>query len=269
MEIKQESKQQQPKSELFEIGNEGRGDFLTSEDMYAYKEKNFVDYVRLHAYGGKGGIGCATYEDTRIGVRGRASGGSGGNGGAVWIRADISEPDLSYLRTKVAYHLTDQHITGNPGRPGRAEFRNGAHEKEVHISVPVGTCVFELKPVDNPETIEKLRQKGQSTLANFKRFFLADLSTKGDQVKVTKGGAGGKGNMHDSTIKERLYGFEGEYKYLLLELKIIADVGFVGMPNAGKSTLLASLTRCKPKIAPYAFTTLSPNLGMRTFIQEN
>lgn len=90
-----------PESALFELGNEGRGEFMTVDQMYSYKEKTFVDYVRVHAYGGKGGIGCATYEDTRIGVRGRASGGSGGSGGAVWIRANITEPDLSYLRTKV------------------------------------------------------------------------------------------------------------------------------------------------------------------------
>lgn len=77
-----------------------------------------------------------------------------------------------------------------------------------------------------------------------------------------RGGRGGKGNMHDNMIKERLPGAEGEEKLVLFELKIIADIGFVGMPNAGKSTLLAALTRCKPKIAPYAFTTLSPNLGM-------
>lgn len=106
-----------PESSLFELGNEGREEFLTAEQMYTYKEKTFVDYVRLHAYGGKGGIGCATYEDTRIGVRGRASGGSGGTGGSVWIRADISEPDLSYLRTKVTIPLIASTSQGTQADP--------------------------------------------------------------------------------------------------------------------------------------------------------
>jgi hypothetical protein len=94
-----------PNPEMFEIGKETRGDHVTEEEMYRYKEKHFMDRTRLHVYGGKGGIGCATHEQTRKGLKGRPSGGSGGNGGAVYIRAVEQEPDLSYLRSKVRADL--------------------------------------------------------------------------------------------------------------------------------------------------------------------
>lgn len=136
--------------------------------------------------------------------------------------------------------------------------------------MPIGTTVFELKPKPLEDIPQKAdRPKRYSSLDNFKREFLADLSQHNDEVRVVRGGRGGKGNMSDSMIKEREYGEDGDYKLILLVLKIIADIGFVGLPNAGKSTLLAALTRCRPKIAPYAFTTLTPNIGRLGFEKES
>lgn len=86
---------------MFEVGNESRDENLTEEEMFTYKEKNFIDQIRVHMFGGKGGMGCVSFDQTRVGLKGKPSGGSGGDGGSVWVRANIEEPDLSYIRSKV------------------------------------------------------------------------------------------------------------------------------------------------------------------------
>ena len=99
--LQSQNSDKKPLAELYDLGNEGRGDYLTEKEMYTYKEKNFMDHIRLHVYGGKGGLGSVTYEDTRSGLKGKSNGGSGGRGGGILIRADINEPDLSYIKSKV------------------------------------------------------------------------------------------------------------------------------------------------------------------------
>ncbi len=196
----------------------------------------FIDKVRIRAKGGDGGDGCLSFLREKFRPMGGPDGGDGGRGGDVILAADANLSTLA----DVFYH---PHLRGESGRGGRGSVKAGLDGRDVLTRVPVGTLVL----------------RGEKVLA--------DLSAHGARFVAARGGRGGRGNRAFKTsrntaprIKEK--GEPGEEAELDLELKLIADVGFVGLPNAGKSTLLARVSNARPKIAAYPFTTLSPNLGL-------
>jgi len=190
----------------------------------------FVDEAKIFVKAGNGGNGCRSFERIRGKVYGRPSGGSGGSGGAVIIKADNNK------QTLIDYRY-NKHFKAENGKHGSSNHKNGKRGRDSVLEVPPGTII---------------KEQGSGLL-------LRDLRESGDSVVIAKGGAGGRGNSvgHDAT-----QGKPGEGRELLLELKIVADVGIIGYPNAGKSTLLSKLTDAKPKIAGFPFTTKEPNLGV-------
>jgi GTP-binding protein len=198
----------------------------------------FIDYVEIKVKGGKGGNGCISFRREKYVPKGGPDGGDGGDGGEVIVKVD------PHMTTLLDFRYVKHYKAGN-GEDGKGALKHGKRGKDVLIKVPPGTVVKDVE-------IGKL---------------LADL-TKEDQVYVVaKGGKGGKGNAHFKSSthqapRKSQPGTKGEEKKLSLELKLLADVGIVGHPNVGKSTLLAKLSSARPKIADYPFTTLSPNLGM-------
>jgi len=207
----------------------------------------FVDEVRIHVKAGDGGDGCVAWRREKYVPRGGPAGGDGGNGGDVTL---VVDPQLGTL---LDYRYVQEH-RARSGEHGRGSDQNGHNGAPLELRVPPGTMV---KDADTGE-------------------LLADLSP-GERVVVAKGGRGGLGNMNfaTSTVQAPMTaepGEPGEERALVLELKILADVGIVGFPNAGKSTLISRLSRARPKIADYPFTTLAPNLGVvswrgeRTFV---
>lgn len=199
-------------------------------------DKTFIDYVKVAITSGTGGDGCYTFIQPR-GFRSKiAAGGNGGKGGDVYIEATPEKRTLNMLKTFAA----------GPGEHGKGKDMDGAGGKNCTIKVPIGTIVRE---------VNKLGKK--RTLANF------DTAGK---VLISEGGKGGRGNKEFPNVTEKEKGEEGKAKTLELELKLIADIGLVGYPNAGKTSLLASLTRACPKIASYPFTTIQPYVGVIDFI---
>ncbi|KGO01358.1 GTPase ObgE [Porphyromonas sp. COT-290 OH3588] len=201
-------------------------------------ESNFVDYVKIYCRSGKGGRGSSHFRREKYIPKGGPDGGDGGRGGHVYIRANGNYWTLLHLRY-------ERHIMATAGQGGSGKRSTGADGEDRTIEVPVGTVVYDA------ETGE----------------FIMDLNRDGQVEMLLKGGRGGKGNTHFKTATNQAprYAQPGEpaqERTVILQLKMLADVGLVGLPNAGKSTLLSVLTAAKPKIANYPFTTLEPNLGM-------
>src|SRR3954469_18320263 len=204
----------------------------------------FVDEVDIHVEAGAGGRGCLAFRREKFVPRGGPSGGDGGHGGSVYIGAS---PHINTLINFRFHPLFD----AERGEHGMGSNCTGAGGKDLELAVPIGTLVYEKNGADpdRPYTL------------------LADLSEEGQRVLVAKGGRGGMGNARFATATNRAPrkvqpGEPGEIKDLRLELKLLADVGLVGFPNAGKSTMIARISAARPKIADYPFTTLVPNLGV-------
>jgi len=198
----------------------------------------FIDRAKIHVQGGNGGNGVTAFRREKFVPRGGPSGGDGGRGGDVFIVADGSLNTLLHLR------YNPRHIAGR-GLHGEGANRSGHDGADLIVNVPVGTQIFDSETSD----------------------LLADLSHDGDRWLAARGGRGGFGNAHFATSTNRApryhqEGSHGEERELQLELKLLADVGLVGFPNAGKSTFISSVSAARPKIADYPFTTLEPNLGV-------
>ena len=197
----------------------------------------FVDQVQIEVKGGRGGHGCMSFRREKYVPRGGPDGGDGGDGGSVILLARMGVNSLVALANR-------HHIRGKNGNNGEGGGRHGKCADDITIEVPPGTIVIDSKS----------------------GLIIKDLANDGDTVIAGRGGRGGRGNTRfksstNQAPRQASKGADGEKQLLVLELKVIADVGLIGMPNAGKSTLLSRLSSAKPEIANYPFTTKYPNLG--------
>ena len=203
----------------------------------------FVDEVDIHVEAGGGGRGCLAFRREKFVPRGGPSGGDGGHGGSVFV---VASP---HTNTLINYRFHPE-FNAERGEHGMGSNRTGHGGADLELAVPIGTIVYER----TGDAAEPYR-------------LLADLAEEGQRVLVARGGRGGMGNARFATSTNRAPrkvqpGEPGEVRDLRLELKLLADVGLVGYPNAGKSTLIARVSAARPKIADYPFTTLTPNLGV-------
>ena len=198
----------------------------------------FVDEARIEVAGGKGGNGVASFRREKFVPKGGPDGGDGGRGGDVYAVADCN------INTLIDFRYARKHFAKN-GENGRGSDCYGAAGNDIELRMPVGTLVTD---ADTGELV-------------------ADMTRHGERYLLAKGGNGGWGNLHFKASTNRAprpcpAGEEGEHRFLNLELKVLADVGLLGMPNAGKSTFISAVSNARPKIADYPFTTLHPQLGV-------
>jgi GTP-binding protein len=201
----------------------------------------FVDEAKIYIKAGDGGKGCVSFRREKFVPRGGPNGGDGGKGGDIVFQASRSHRTLLDLKFK-------QHYKAPRGGQGQGSNKTGKNGDDLVIVVPLGTIIRNLKD----------------------RFIIADLTEDGQTCVAAKGGIGGRGNARFATATNRAPryaqdGIPGEEKEIGLELKLLADVGTVGLPNVGKSTFISRISAAKPKIADYPFTTLTPNLGVVTY----
>ena len=198
----------------------------------------FIDEARIQVHAGNGGDGAASFRREKYVPRGGPDGGDGGRGGSVWAVADRN------LNTLIDYRYARIHRATHGGK-GMGSDCNGKSGRDVELRMPVGTLIHDAASGD----------------------LIGDLSAHGERVLLAKGGAGGLGNIHFKSSVNRAprqftRGRPGEQRELALELRVLADVGLLGLPNAGKSTFLRAVSAARPKVAEYPFTTLNPSLGV-------
>ena len=201
----------------------------------------FLDQTKIHLKAGAGGSGSASFRREKFIEFGGPDGGDGGHGGSIVFVADKN------LNTLIDFRY-QQHLKAEKGQDGKGKKKTGRSGKDLILKVPLGTQIFE---EDNNTLIE-------------------DLTKFGQKIIIAKGGKGGLGNVRfksstNRTPRKKTDGSKGENFWIWLQLKVIADIGIVGMPNSGKSSLLSVLTSAKPKIANYPFTTINPNLGVTNY----